>query len=399
MQTPPVLQPPLLLLVGISAIGPIAMNGVLPATTTVMRELSTTYGTAQLVLTVYLVATMVSQIVLGALADRFGRRPVMIGSLALFGVGGIACALAPTIEWLLFGRFLQGFGSAVCVFLTRAIMRDVHARDKAASAIGYMNTAMMIGPMFGPALCGWITDVSSWRFMYMLLAIGGFALSFLSYRYQNETLSPRNETQHSLLSGSRELLLNAEYRAYLAIYSGSIGAYFCFLAGAPYVVMELRGYSASTFGIWFGMVAIGYLLGNLTAGRLSQRLGSRRMILYSLVPTFGGIALFWLFAGNSSLWALFMPMQIIAYSNGVALPNLTSALMSVKPELAGTASGLSGTIQIAVGILLTLAVSFFLDTTETPFFAVITTAGLIALWGLVLWQPWKSPAAVETSSR
>jgi len=126
------------------------MNGVLVANTAVMHDLSTNYGTAQLVLTIYLVASMISQTTLGNLADSHGRRPVMIGALCLFAFGSFICAAASSIEMLLAGRFIQGFGSSVCVFLPRTIMRDVHPKDKAASKIGYMVTAMMVAPLFAP---------------------------------------------------------------------------------------------------------------------------------------------------------------------------------------------------------------------------------------------------------
>ncbi len=374
-------QPPLLLLVGISAIGPIAMNGVLPANTTVMRELLTTYSVAQLVLTVYLFATMISQVVLGALADRIGRRPVMIGSLFVFGVGGIICAVSPTIEVLLAGRFVQGLGSSVCMFLTRAIMRDVHPKDKAASAIGYMNTAMMLGPMFAPAVCGWITDVSSWRIMYAALSVAGFLFSWLSYRYQNETLRDHGGNKPRMLGGSGTLLGIPQYRAYLILVSGTVGLYFSFLAGAPYVVMELRGTSASTFGLWFSMVALGYLLGNFIAGRWSQKLGTSRMISLSLIPIVVGVLLFWVLSPWDNLLALFLPMQFIALSNGMGLPNLTSALMSVRPELAGTASGLQGTVQLSAGMLLTIVVSTLLTDTALPLYMCLTVSALLALYG------------------
>lgn len=390
----PMVQPPLLLLVGISAIGPTALNGVLPANTAVMHELATSYGMAQMVLTVYLVATMISQLLLGNLADRIGRRPVMIGSLLVFGVGGIFCALSTSIEALLLGRFIQGLGSSVCLFLTRTIMRDVHSKDKAASKIGYMNTAMMVAPLVGPAIFGWITDVSSWRIMYGVLAVAGLSFSWLSYRYQNETLNNPGQHQSNFIADSTTLLASAEYRSYLGILCGSVGIYFCFLAGAPYVVMELRGHNASTYGMWFAMVAIGYLLGNFTAGRLSQRLGTQRMIGLSIVPIVLGITLFWLLSGWSNLVALFLPMQLIAFSNGICMPNLTSASMSVRPELAGTASGLSGTVQVASAIGLTLVVSVLLNQSELPLFAAMTLCAIVCIAGYLRLRQ-TGPAASE----
>ena len=377
-------QPPLWLLVVISALAPITMNGVLPANTAVMHALSTSYGMAQLTLSIYLFASMISQVVLGNLADHKGRRPVMIGGLMLFGAGGVVCALAPTIEILLAGRFIQGSGASVCVFLTRTIMRDVHPKDKAASAIGYMITAMMIAPLFGPALFGWITDVSSWRIMYALLAVAGFSLAWLSYRYQNETLQSKHKPKQSGWQSNKDLLQEREYLAYVLIMCGSVGIYFCYLAGAPYVVMELRHHSATTYGSWFSMVAIGYLAGNFIAGRCSESLGTQKMLILSMIPMVLGIALFWIFYSAEHLAGLFLPMLFIGLSNGMCLPNLTSAAMSVRADSAGSASGLLGTLHIATAIVITLVLSVTLQQSELPLFLAITLCGFIAMAGMAV---------------
>lgn len=383
LRTDPIILP-LWLLVGISAIAPITMNGVLPANTAVTQELSTTYGLVQLVLTVYLVASMIAQMVLGNLADQRGRRPVMVGGLAVFALGGMVCAIAPTIEVLLAGRFIQGFGASVCVFLPRTILRDVYPKDKAASAIGYMVTAMMIAPLFGPALFGWLTDISSWRFMYVTLAIIGVMFAVLSYKHQPETLSTKNTPWQSGWQSNIQLLCAVEFIAYVLIMCGAVGIYYCYLAAAPYVVMELRHHSATVYGMWFSMVAIGYLTGNFIAGRFSEQQGTRCMIILSMFPLLIGIALFWLLSSKQHLIGLFLPMQFIALSNGMCLPNLTSAAMSVRSDIAGTASGLLGTVQVGTAILITLALSLAPKSSELPMFLAITLCGLVAVAGTLL---------------
>ena len=388
-------RPVLALLVGISTVGPLALNGVLPATSVIMAELGTTYGLAQLVLTVYLFATLVSQIVLGPAADRHGRRPVMLFSLAVFALGSVGCALAPSIELLLVARFVQGFGGAVCMFLPRTIVRDVHPRDRAASVIGYMTTAMMIAPMFGPAIGGWVTDTASWRWMYGGLALLGTLLAGLAWRFQPETLAAARATDGEAspaIGGAvrsrpdtplRALARERAFVAYALLMSGSVGVYYTFLAGAPYVAMESRGLDASTFGRWFAMVAIGYLAGNLVAGRFSERVGVARMIVLGLMPFALGIALFWLLSGWSHPLGLFVPMQLVAFSNGMSLPNMISGAMSVRPSLAASASGLSGGLQTAFGVLLTLAVGVLLPSGDlwlqilATLCAVVTVAGLV----------------------
>lgn len=375
--------PSLLLLVGISALGPIVLNGVIPANSQIIRDLDSSYSAAQLILTIYLLAIMIAQIVLGNWADRYGRRPVMIGSLIVFALGGLICATAQAMEVLLIGRFIQGLGSSVCMFLPRTIVRDIYPRDKSASVIGYMTTAMMAAPLFGPALGGWITDISTWRFLYALLAILGFLFAGLAWVFQHETLREAQirPVGSRFFDASKVLLSSRLYVAYLLVQVGSVGAYYTFLAGAPYILMELRSLSASQYGLWFMVVAIGYLLGNLTAGRLSSRLGVHRMITLALIPGMFGILLFWLLSGWSHPLGLFIPMQIVAFSNGMCLPNVMSATMSVRPELSGSASGLAGTVQTFVGIVLTLLVSLFLIQSTLPFYLLLSFSAFIALVG------------------
>ena len=198
------------------------MNGVLSANSAIMQEFSVDYAVVQAVVTVYLVATFISQLILGPLADRIGRRPVMIGAMSIFVVGSVLCSLASSMEWLLVFRFVQGFGAAVCVLLPRTIVRDIYPVDKAASMIGYMTTAMMVAPLFGPFTGGWITDNYSWRLMYAGLAFLGIVFVLLAYLFQYETLADTNHAQSAaevdvpFRRSIVELLKSRRFQGYMA---------------------------------------------------------------------------------------------------------------------------------------------------------------------------------------
>lgn len=381
--------PLMLLLIAISAIGPMALNGVLPATTTIMVELSTRFEVAQMVLTVFLVANLFSQLVMGPAADRYGRRPVMLFSLVVFFLGSVACALAQSIEWLLLARFLQGVGGAVCVFLPRTVVRDIFSQDKAASVIGYITTAMMVAPLFAPALGGWITDTYSWRYMYLGLAGLSAILLCMCYRYQYETLThshlsdQQSSERPTFFSSSKVLLRHRAFIACAIMQAGTVGVYYSFLAGAPYVAMEIRGMSASSYGIWFAMVATGYLSGNLVAGWFSESQGVFRMLVLGAGPFVMGALLFWLGIASHHPTTLFVPMFLVAFSNGVALPSMFSIAMSVRPELAASASGLSGSLQTALGVCLTLLVGYLLPFNHQWLYIIITASMILSIIGLV----------------
>jgi len=380
----------LLVLICISGIGPVTMNGVLPANTAIMQEFNVEFASVQAVLTVFFIATFVSQMVLGPLADRIGRRPVMMGGLSIFAIGSFLCSTATSMEMLLLFRFVQGFGAAVCTFLPRTIVRDIYSVDKAASMIGYMTTAMMLAPLFGPATGGWVTDNYSWRLMYVGLSVIGVLLVLLAYRFQYETVREKPNPSAAADSGVKtshpivELLKSRRFQGYMVLQAGAVGVYFAFLSGAQYVAMESRGLSASEYGIWFAMVAIGYLSGNLIAGRFSVRVGAVGMIKYGLIPLVVGTLLFWILSGWRHPFALFFPMLILAVSNGMSLPNMMSLTMSIRPELSATASGLTGSAQVLCGVVLTMIVGAMIPQGDFWLFIVISVACLMSLTGYMI---------------
>ena len=363
------------------------MNGVLPANSAVMAEFETRYGVVQLVLTVFMLASLFGQIVLGTAADRFGRRPVMLFSMIMFSVSGFFCASVNSIEWLLFGRFLQGFFGAALLLLPRTIVRDVFGKEKSASIIGYMTMAMMIAPLFGPALAGWATDNYSWRWLYVGFGIFGAVFSVLVFRFLSETNStdPLAGSKVTMVSAAQTLFRIPAFNACAAMMSGTVGIYYSFLAGAPFVMMESRGYSASEFGLWFTMVAVGYFSGNLIAGRFSEKRGVNNMVLLGAVPGLSAIVLFWLFSFWSHPIGLFLPMLFVAMSNGMSLPNLMSAVMSVDRNLMSSASGLSGALMVACGVILTYSLGLLLPHSDYWLFVFMSFSALLWVSGLVAW--------------
>ncbi len=371
------------LLVVISAVAPIMINGVLPANSAIMSEFDVSYSLVQWTLTIFMMATLVAQPILGYCADRWGRRPVLIISLCVFAVGCFVSAFASSMAILLFGRILQGFGGSVCTFLPRTMVRDQFPQDRAASMIGYMTMAMMLAPMFGPAFGGWVTDEFDWRYIYGILGVVGFVVSFLVWRSLAETQRSSEIVQSvSFIKAASTLVRIPEFRAYALLMAGAVGVYYSFLGSAPYLVMEVRGVSASHFGRWFMLVAVGYLSGNMAAAMLSEKIGIRRMIRLGQIPLVIGIIGFWLSLFFESPGALFFPMACIAFSNGMSLPSLTTGAMNVYPPLAASASGIAGSLMMGVGILLTIVLGILLPKSEVWFHLLAT---LSVACGLYAW--------------
>ena len=375
------------LLIVISAVAPIMINGVLPANSTIMAEFKVSYALVQWTLTIFMLALLIAQPILGYCADRWGRRPVMYLSLGLFAFGCFVSASASSMTVLLIGRFLQGFGGSVCTFLPRAVVRDLYPQDRAASMIGFMTMAMMMAPMFGPAFGGWVTDQFDWRYIYIILGTVGAVVAVIVWRSMAETQRKTDaEKSVPFFKALVALMSMREFRSYAFLIAGTVGVYYSFLGSAPYLVMEVREQSASAFGRWFIVVALGYLAGNAAAALLSERIGIQRMITLGQIPLLIGTLGFWLSLFFDSPGALFFPMACIAFSNGMSLPSLNTGAMNVHPPLAASAAGISGALQTGVGIVLTILLGVLLPVSEIWFQIVVTCSVACGLSGWYLGQ-------------
>jgi len=375
--------PPIWLLVLCSAIGPVAMTITQPAAGHIMAEFSSSYGVAQLVITVYLVATACSALVLGPLSDRFGRRPVMIGGLGLFFFGSIVCIISPSLEVLLVGRFIQGCGGAVGMTLSRAIIRDVRSMEESASLIGYINMAMVVAPMIGPMLGGLLTETESWRLIFALLALYSALIVIAVCKKQNETATRRKISSSGLLS-ALPLFANRQFSGNIINLMFASGMFFAFIGGAPYIVIDIIGANPSEYGYYFAISAFGYLVGNLFTGRYAIRFGPDKMLVLAMCPTVIGIGLFWALCSWMHPLAIFVPMFFITLANGLTVPNATAVALSIRPEVAGAASGIVSFTQVGGGALLSLIAGFGHGMTRVPLLIMLSFCAVMSISGLML---------------
>lgn len=346
-------KPPLAILVAVSAIGPLALNIFLPSIPGLARYYGVDYGTIQLTFTLYLVGLAVSQLFYGPLSDRFGRRPLLLGGLALFVVASAACALAPPLEILVVARILQAVGGCSGIVLSRAIVRDLYGRDKAASMIGYITMAWVLAPMMAPSLGGLLDVHFGWQASFVVVAVAGLLALLAGLRWLHETNFQEGPAGHplELVMGFGKLLRSPRYLGYALPTAFTSAVFFSFLAGAPYLTIEVMQLSPVAYGLWFILVSIGYFLGNLASGRFSERLGVDRMILMGTLLAVVGVAVT-AGAGLSGAltpWTLFVPMMFVSIGNGMSIANGLAGSVSVYPAMAGAASGLAGFMQMGLG--------------------------------------------------
>jgi DHA1 family bicyclomycin/chloramphenicol resistance-like MFS transporter len=341
-------------LVIMAATSALAMNIFLPSLPGIAVFFDTEYRVAQLMVPVFLTAMALLQLVIGPMSDRFGRRPVLLGCYSIFIVATVVSIYALTIEFLLVCRVFQSFSAAGMV-LSRAVVRDtVDHIDEAASRIGYVTMGMSLVPMFAPTIGGFLDELQGWQSTFWFTAAFGAIALALVYFDLGETNRNPSPTMLSQVRNYPELLRSRRFWGYALTAGFTSGAFFAFLGGGPYIATEFLNLSPSVYGIYFGLVAFGYMGGNFVSGRYSRVIGTNRMMLTgSLIAVSGILVSIALFAaGIIHPMSLFLPAGLIGIGNGMTLPNANAGMVSIRPHLAGSASGLGGTLQIGSGALM-----------------------------------------------
>jgi len=348
--------------------GALAMNVFLPSLPAMARYFQTDYAVVQLAVSLFLAATAVLQLVIGPASDRYGRRPVMLISFAIFIVATTAAIYAPSIEYLLGCRILQAFAAAGMV-LSRAIVRDTVSAGLAASRIGYITMGMTLVPMLGPLVGGYLDEAYGWQSTFVLTLVAGLLSFAIVYADLGETNRNLSKSLGAQFGAYPELLRSRRFWGYTLTAAFTSGAFFAFLGGAPYVASEMLHLSPSAYGMYFAILSVGYMVGNFMSGRYSGRIGINRMMLTGNIIAVGGmvLALLLFAAGFYHPLSLFGPAVFTGVGNGITLPNANAGIVSVKPRLAGSASGLGGAMQIGGGAALSVVAGVLLTQESGPY--------------------------------
>ncbi len=358
------------------------MSAFLPSLPNMTDYFSTDYEVMQLSVSLYLAVTAVLQLIIGTISDRFGRRPVVLVGILGFIFATIGCILAPTIEVFLAFRMFQG-AVVVGFVISRAIVRDMVPQDEAASMIGYVTMGMALVPMIAPAIGGVLDQAFGWQATFWFLAAAGVIVLIICALDLGETASGENKSFGAQVRDYPELFASRRFWGYVFCAAFASGAFFAFLGGAPFVASEVYGLSTFWSGVGFGAPAIGYAVGNALSGRFSVRFGVNRMIYAGALAVVGGLGLaFFITAmGMGSAIVFFSFCTFIGLGNGMVIPNASAGMLSVRPHLAGTASGLGGAIMVGGGAALSVFAGIALTWGggSLPLLAIMVLSGAMAL--------------------
>jgi len=357
----------MLTLVLLSGVGALSMSVFLPAMFEMSRYFNTSYTLMQLSISLYLVYTAFIQLISGPISDRLGRRVVTIISVVIFVVASLGCYLSVSLESFLFFRLLQGT-IAAGFLMSRTVIRDIASDEhESASLIGYVAMGMALIPLFAPGIGGVIDEFAGWPFIFIFMALLGFALLLIIYFDQGETKRFKDSHTAFSLKAHVELFKSGKFWGYSLTLAFSSGCFFAFLGGAPYVASEVHGLSSIVSGIFIGFPSIGYFVGNYLSGTYSREKGTSVMILLGCSSIFFGmllsLAVGLLTAPNP--YVFFGLCLFVGFGCGLIIPNASAGILSVNLNLSGTAGGIGNAIMIGLGAVLATISSSLLEGSNT----------------------------------
>jgi DHA1 family bicyclomycin/chloramphenicol resistance-like MFS transporter len=371
----------------LTALGPLAVDMYLPSFPDIGRVLNTSPATVQLTLSLYLVAYAAGQVIYGPLSDRFGRIPVLRSALAIFCAASLACALAPTIETLLVARAFQALGSSGSIVLARAIVRDLYSGARAGRELSLMGAIMSLAPVGAPMIGGVIHTAFGWRSHFVLQIAFGLIAAFLVWRKLPETLrtpTPGPFSVRTILSGYAIIARNCAVLSYLAMLSVSFAGVFAWISGSSFVLQDIYGLTALSYGLAFAAASFGYLCGTTLATRIVTRIGIDNTIGYGCVAlAIGGVGtVLAVPLGGTSPVLLIFAVAIYALGMGLSQPQSMAGAMMPFPDRAGAASSLLGVSQMLCAALSGIVVGHMLGTSAWPVAIPLAVAGVLTL---LLW--------------
>lgn len=347
----------LLLLVLMNGAAPIALYIFVPALPVLASDFSSDISVAQMTVSLYMVGLACSQLIMGPLSDRFGRRPVLLGGLALMVAASIGCIFAQTLPQLIGLRFLQALGGASGMVISRAIIRDLYSRDRVGGMLSLVIAVMMIAQMLSPLAGGVIETALGWRAIFYAVTAGAIVVAAAITLALPET-SRRSGAPAAQRGGFRtdlrSLFGSRAFIGYVLCQVLASAIIFIFAGGGPYVVVTQMGRSSAEYGAWFASSGFAYLMGNVFCVKFSPRHSLDRLIWFGLSLQIVGalLNLAWGVLGWNQVpsW-LFGTHMIIMFGNAAVMANAAAGAISIRPQAAGTASGLMGFTQFGFGSL------------------------------------------------
>lgn len=370
------------LLGSLTAFGAITIDLYLPTLPDIGRAFASDPATVQLTLSTFFVGMAIGQLFYGPASDRFGRRPAILVGCAVYVAASLACALAPTIEWLVAGRFVQALGCCAGMVVARAVVRDRYDHADSARIFSLLVLVLAVAPMVAPTVGGWLALVFSWRAIFLALAAFGLIVGAAVFFRLDESRSPETEAKargEHPVAGYLDLLRHRRLLGYILVGGLNGATLFTYISAAPDLVISVWGFTQQQFGLVFAFVATAIIGSSQINRRLLDHYGPDAILgVTSLVCVGVGGALLAGALLGAPVWMMLGLLFLTMGSNGFIGANAIAGALNVDPLRAGATSGLFGSANFALGALASALAAAFHDGTARPMAAVMLLSLVLA---------------------
>ncbi|MFT7175966.1 MAG: DHA1 family bicyclomycin/chloramphenicol resistance-like MFS transporter [Halioglobus sp.] len=373
----------LAILAGLVALGPLSIDMYLPAMPAMKLALNTDIAGMQLTISAYLIGFALFHLLCGPLADRFGRKPVLLGGTLMFIGACIGCSLATTIEELQAWRFAQGVGACVGPTLSRTIARDIFGPSRVAKVFSLIAMLMALAPAVAPTLGGVMLLVLPWPSVFVFLAVYGCAIVILTSRYLPESLAEKQSLRPAaILKNYGQLFADPVYMTVTVASGMTYAAMISYLSSSSFIYIDMLGVPVQYFGLIFLTTVLGYMGGSALSARLSSAHNSESLMLIGSVIAVIATLAMWVATAffPTSLYAIMLPMTFYTTALGIVLPHAMTIALRPFAHIAGTASAFLGFIQMSLSAGASAAVGYFLTTTPQPMVLTMVFISITALF-------------------
>ncbi len=377
------------------ALGPVSMALFTPAMPQIVEAFGTTEAAVKMTISLYFAGFALAQLFCGPLSDGLGRKPVTFGFIGIYVVASFAALMSPNIEMLIAARFLQGFGAAVGVAISRAVVRDLFTHESSARIMNLIGIILAIGPAFAPTLGGLTMQLAGWHAIFALMLVAGVVISLVIHFCMRETverdlsrISPK-----ALIHSYGLLLGNAYFMLSSMVIAGAVGALYTQATVLPFILMSRVGLTPAEFGI--GMLAQSgmYFTGALVARFLMRSLGAYKLVPIGLAAIGAGslLLIITLTQFEPSFIGVMSPVGIYAFGIAFVMPAMMTAGLAPFPRIAGSASSLTGFLQMGTG-LAGGSIAALIGDPVLAMVLIIPTLGSVAIISWLIWNRLPEPA-------
>ncbi len=387
----------------LSAIGPFAIDMYLPALPAIGLDLGADTAGVQASLMAFMAAIAVCQLFYGPISDMVGRKPPLYFGMALFVAGAVGSAMAPSIEWLIAARFLQGVGACAAMALPRAIVRDGYTGADAAQLQSLLMLVFSVSPILAPLGGSLIVQFGDWRMIFYVVAGIGVLGALLVLFFLKETRPPEARLESSIgsaLRGYGVLLRDRNFLGLSMIGAFGMASFMAYLANSSFILIDHYGLNPTLYSVMFSINAVSFIGVSQLTGVLTRRFGLNAVVrtaVNGFIITMLALLVVWLL-GVDRLEVLAVLLFIGYGFLGLVIPTTAVLALEEHGQIAGTASAMMGTLQLVTAAVVMGVVGSFFDGTARPMVIGIAACAVVAfaLTRLTIKRaPLAVPAAAE----